>query len=401
MKRIDETMEQTEKQWTIVTLASIPLIMTLGNSMLIPVLPMMEKELHISKFQSSLIITVYSVVAIFLIPIAGFLSDRYGRKKIIIPALIITGLGGLLAALASWQLSKPFILILLGRVLQGIGAAGAMPIVFPLIGDLFPRDEEASETLGIIETSNTVGKVLSPILGAFLASFIWFIPFFSIPLFCLISLLMIIFLVKEKELTDPITFTTYKEIVRKAFNEHSRWLIAVFLIGAILMFVLFGFLFYLSTLLEEQFHYKGIMKGFILAIPLMALSGTAYITGRKIKDQMKTMKWVTFLGIVFMGGSVLFLSFVEKPFILLFLFLITGIGIGMALPSLDALLTNSFSSDVRGIITSIYSSMRFIGVALGPPIVALLMKKDLFWIISLFAILALIGGVLAFRNIKP
>lgn len=401
MKRIDETMEQTEKQWTIVTLASIPLIMTLGNSMLIPVLPMMEKELHISKFQSSLIITVYSVVAIFLIPIAGFLSDRYGRKKIIIPALIITGLGGLLAALASWQLSKPFVLILLGRVLQGIGAAGAMPIVFPLIGDLFPRDEEASETLGIIETSNTVGKVLSPILGAFLASFIWFIPFFSIPLFCLISLLMIIFLVKEKELTDPITFTTYKEIVRKAFNEHSRWLIAVFLIGAILMFVLFGFLFYLSTLLEEQFHYKGIMKGFILAIPLMALSGTAYITGRKIKDQMKTMKWVTFLGIVFMGGSVLFLSFVEKPFLLLFLFLITGIGIGMALPSLDALLTNSFSSDVRGIITSIYSSMRFIGVALGPPIVALLMKKDLFWIISLFAILALIGGVLAFRNIKP
>src|SRR5690625_5777983 len=78
--------------------------MTLGNSMLIPMLPLMEEQLHISKFQSSLIITVYSVVAIFLIPIAGFLSDRYGRKKVIIPALIVTGIGGFIAGIASWKL---------------------------------------------------------------------------------------------------------------------------------------------------------------------------------------------------------------------------------------------------------------------------------------------------------
>src|SRR5690625_2107329 len=116
-------MNQTEKNWTIITLASIPLIMTLGNSMLIPILPLMEKQLHISKFQSSLIITVYSVVAIFLIPIAGFLSDRYGRKKVIIPALIVTGIGGFIAGIASWKLSEPFVLILVGRILQGIGAA--------------------------------------------------------------------------------------------------------------------------------------------------------------------------------------------------------------------------------------------------------------------------------------
>lgn len=70
-----------DKRWAILSLSSIPLVMTLGNSMLIPVLPMMERELTISSFQSSLIITVYSVVAIFLIPIAGFLSDHIGRKK--------------------------------------------------------------------------------------------------------------------------------------------------------------------------------------------------------------------------------------------------------------------------------------------------------------------------------
>src|SRR5690625_3871860 len=86
-------MKNDEKRWAIISLASVPLIMTLGNSMLIPILPLMEKKLEITKLQSSYIITFYSIVAILFIPIAGYLSDRYGRKKIIVPALIITGIG--------------------------------------------------------------------------------------------------------------------------------------------------------------------------------------------------------------------------------------------------------------------------------------------------------------------
>src|SRR5699024_4747482 len=264
-----------------------------------------------------------------------------------------------------------------------------------------PIYEEASAALGIVETSNTIGKVLSPILGAFLASLIWYLPFFSIPAFCLISLMMVLFLVKNEKNEDPMTFKEYIEIVRSALKEHRRWLMAVFFLGAILMFVLFGFLFYLSTLLEEQFHYEGVVKGLLLAVPLLALSAAAYITGHKIKAELTTMKWVSFAGIVLMGGSVLLLSFAQSLIFLLFIFLMTGIGIGISLPSLDALLTNSFDKEVRGMITSIYSSMRFIGVAAGPPAIALLMKYDLFWMISLFSLLGLGGAILAFKNIKP
>src|SRR5690625_6245820 len=139
--------------------------MTLGNSMLIPILPLMEKKLEISKLQSSYIITVYSIVAILFIPIAGYLSDRYGRKKVMVPALILTGIGGLIAGFAAWKMDNAFIVVLLGRILQGIGASGAMPVVIPLVSDMFEQEEKASATLGIIETSNTIGKVLSPILG--------------------------------------------------------------------------------------------------------------------------------------------------------------------------------------------------------------------------------------------
>src|SRR5699024_9623760 len=124
-------------------------------------------------------------------------------------------------------------------------------------------------TLGIIETSNTVGKVLSPILGAALMALIWILPFFSIPLFCLISLLMVIFLIKEEEKDAEMTFSVYWDNIKPVFQQHSRWLIAVFIIGAILMFILFGFLFYLSSVLEDNFDIKGIKKGFLLAIPLL------------------------------------------------------------------------------------------------------------------------------------
>ncbi|WP_369405064.1 MFS transporter [Piscibacillus salipiscarius] len=85
----------------------------------------------------------------------------------------------------------------MGRVLQGFGAAGAAPIVLPLVGDLYKDDDEkASSCLGIIETSNTFGKVLSPIVGAALAAIIWHIPFFAISAFSLISLIFVFFFIK-------------------------------------------------------------------------------------------------------------------------------------------------------------------------------------------------------------
>lgn len=187
--------------WCIVSLTSIPLIMTLGNSMLIPVLPILEDKVGITSFQSSMIITSYSVAAIFLIPVAGYLSDRFGRKIVILPSLILALIGGLIAGFASWKMDDPYAMIIAGRIIQGIGAAGAMPIVLPLVGDLYQDDDEKiSSTLGIIETSNTFGKVLSPILGSLFAAFIWFLPFFSISALSLISIVLIFSLLKRRKM---------------------------------------------------------------------------------------------------------------------------------------------------------------------------------------------------------
>lgn len=393
---------EAKKKWDLLALASIPLVMTLGNSMLIPVLPEIGKELKISSFQVSMIITVYSIVAILLIPIAGYLSDRYGRKKVIIPSLFIAGIGGLISGWAAWQADNAFMLILVGRFLQGVGSSGAAPVVMPLVGDMFKEEEQVSSGLGLIETSNTIGKVLSPILGAFLATIIWFLPFWLIPVFCVISILLVLFLVKvPKKEQEKQPFREFLKNVKEIFHNEGKWLMAIFFIGGVIMFVLFGILFYLSTILEEKYGIKGVMKGLVLAVPLLALSICSYIAGKKIKQNKIVMKWCTFISMVLLGGSAFLITFFENVYFLLGALFIAGIGIGAALPCLDALVTEGIDKEARGTITSIYSSMRFVGVALGPPIYAVLMKSSHEIVFYTSAGVSILAAIAAFFAIKP
>jgi len=394
--------EIAKQKWAIVSLSSIPLVMTLGNSMLIPVLPSMEKELSITSFQTSMIITVYSIVAIFLIPVAGYISDHIGRKKVIIPSLIIAGIGGLISGWAAWKLTDAYWLILVGRALQGVGAAGAMPIVLPLVGDMFKSEDDVSSCLGLIETSNTFGKVLSPILGSFLAGFIWFLPFFSFPIFCAISVILMIFLVKcPKSEEKPIPFKQFFINVKKTFTEKGRWLYAIFFIGGILMLVLFGILFYLSETFEKEYGIKDLKKGFFLSLPLGALCLASFISGKIIKKNKVLMKWITLISIILAAISIAALWFSIKLWYMLTMFLITGVGIGLSLPCLDALITEGIEKKERGTISSIYSSMRFIGVAAGPPLIAVLMKYASHWIFIVLSSLSVIAAVITMFAIKP
>ncbi|BAK16392.1 permease of the major facilitator superfamily [Solibacillus silvestris StLB046] len=389
--------------WCIVSLTSIPLIMTLGNSMLIPVLPILEDKVGITSFQSSMIITSYSVAAIFLIPVAGYLSDRFGRKVVILPSLILALIGGLIAGFASWKMDDPYTMIIIGRIIQGIGAAGAMPIVLPLVGDLYQDDDEKiSSTLGIIETSNTFGKVLSPILGSVFAAILWFLPFFSISALSLISIALIFFFVKvPKDKDEPLKFKQFIRNTKEVFKDEGRWLYTVFLNGVLVMLILFSMLFFLSENLEKVHDIKGIKKGFVLAIPLLLLCISSYISGRKIKGDLSRIKKIIVVSLIAMSISIVFVGYTSKKLILLLIVTsIVGIAIGALLPALDTIITDNIRKELRGTVSSFYSSARFIGVAAGPPIMSLVMKNYLNISYITAGILGLILLLFVFKFIK-
>lgn len=82
-------------------------------------------------------------------------------------------------------------------------------------------------------------------------------------------------------------------------------------------------------------------------------------------------------------------------------FLVAGVGIGAGLPCLDSLVTSNMEKDVRGTITSLLSAMRYVGVAAGPPAVAILLKVDFIWLIVTFAGAAFIAALLTLKFVKP
>ncbi|BCJ85352.1 MFS transporter [Effusibacillus dendaii] len=358
----------------LIALGSVPLIMVLGNSMLIPILTTMQEELNISKFQASLVITLFSVPAGIIIPLAGFLSDRFNRKTVIIPSLILYALGGLIAGVAAWLLDKPFGVIMAGRVLQGIGAAGTAPIAMALAGDIF-KGAARSQALGLIEASNGLGKVLSPILGVLVAFIVWYAAFFAFPVLCIPAALAIWFFIKEpKKKSEPQSIKQYVSSLKSIFEKEWKWLMTAYFTGASALFILFGVLFYLSQILEEQYKIDGLPKGGILAIPLLAMSSTSYITGAKIKKRKGLMKSLIVTGMLLVAVPLGLAAIIKNTYILLALLVISGIGTGLVLPCLNMLITSAVNMEKRGIVTSFYGSVRFLGVAIGPPVFTWLME---------------------------
>ncbi|NHN31242.1 MFS transporter [Paenibacillus agricola] len=356
-------------------IASVPLVLVLGNSMLVPILPDLQEKLGVSQFQSSLVISLFSVTAGLVIPISGYLSDRFSRKAVIIPSLIIYGSAGIIAGLGAMWNSYP--ILIASRAVQGLGAAGTAPIAMALAGDMFKGGME-SKALGLTEASNGFGKVISPILGSLLALIVWYGAFFAFPFFCLLSLLAVIFLLKEPaKAEEPLKLKPYLKSIAAILKEKGRWLITSFFAGSMALFVLFGVLFYLSNILEEApYTIDGVKKGFVLAIPLLGLVIASYTTGATIKKNGVAMRWLMNIGLGIMMialGSCMFI--LEKNlYVFIGLLTLSSIGTGLLLPCLNTMITGSVEKQQRGMITSIYNSLRFLGVAFGPPLFSWMME---------------------------
>lgn len=394
--------------FALAALAGVPFAMVLGNSMIIPVLPDIKSALNLTQFEVSMIITLFSVPAGIIIPLAGFLSDRYGRKIVIIPGLILYAAGGIVAGLATILFSQyAYQVILGGRIIQGIGAAGTAPIAMALTGDLF-IGKARSKSLGIIEAANGAGKVVSPILGAAVGLIIWFAPFLFFPAIIVPIVISMWLLVKEPEANrNKQKVGEYIKSVGKVFEKKSAMLLTSFFVGMVSLLVLFGVLFFLSDYLEATYGLDGIIKGAALAIPVLFMAVTSFTTGALIKKKVKLMKWLVVIGLALISGSLAMLGIVQNTYLFFGAISVAGVGTGLVLPCLNTIITSAVATQRRGMVTSLYGSVRFFGVAAGPPAFGLLMEADLrlmFWAAAGLAGVAALSAIFLIRvkdMVKP
>lgn len=358
----------------VISLAWVPFVMVLGNSILIPVIPAMKSALHLSSTMSSLIITAFSVPAGVFIPFAGFLADRYGRKAVMVPGLAVFSLGGFLAVAAAIFLkSNAFWLLMVGRIIQGLGAAGTANIAMALAGDLF-KDAARGQAMGVLEAFNGFGKVVSPVLGAALGLLTWYAPFIFFAAFTIPVALAVAFLTKDAKPTKRVPAGEYFGKIVKVFGRQGLALGAAFLAGMVGLFLLFGTLFYLSEALEKDFHLEGVVKGLVLAVPVLASSLMAYVSGTYLQKKIDR-RYLVFGGLALITLALVCMALFKSPHLLFAAIFLIGVGTGTALATLNVLVTSSVPQSERGMITSDYGAVRFFGVAIGPPVFGLLAAR--------------------------
>jgi ACDE family multidrug resistance protein len=304
--------------------------------------------------------------AALAIPFVGILSDRYGRRKLIVLSLMLVILGSLIAGVSEIVGSQySYSLLTVGRIIQGVGAAGTTPLAMALAGDLFSGDRRA-KVLGILEVYNGIGKVIAPIIGAVIALIAWYALFFLFPLVAIIPLIGVTRYVKEEKQKSTVSFSTYIKKLGKVLKREQRWLYPMFFLGGLCLFLLFGSLYYLSFLIEEKYGIDGFFKGTSFAIPLGAMTITSYWTGKRIKEDKVLMGKLIIVGITFLISMFFVMVLFHSLSVLMFCLTIALGGLGFLLPCINMLVTSSVRDEERGFIVSIYGMVRFIGVALGP-----------------------------------
>jgi MFS family permease len=173
---LPETSEKirTSAWITLAILGSTILITMYGETMLLPAIRDIINDFHISYSTSSWILTAYLISAAVATPIAGKLSDIYGRKKMVVIILIIYIMG-----ISAGGVSTSISFLLTARVIQGIGVS-MFPIAFGIIRDQLPK-EKLAIGVGVFSSMFAAGSVVGlAVGGSIIQSFGWHATFLSI-----------------------------------------------------------------------------------------------------------------------------------------------------------------------------------------------------------------------------
>jgi MFS family permease len=196
--------------WKVLIILSCLATMAMyAETMLIPAIPTLISDFDVSYGLSSWILTSYLIAGAVMTPIAGKLSDIYGRKKILLIIMAIYTVGVSLGGFAS-----DFLTMIIARTIQGIGL-GMFPIAFSIIRDQFPR-ERISITTGIITSMFAAGSVIGLSVGALIIhEFGWKMTFFTI---IPISIMLLLMIRKYIHISDSnnLEETTEKQ------NQHTK-----------------------------------------------------------------------------------------------------------------------------------------------------------------------------------
>ncbi len=199
-------------------------IMPLTGWMFSVSLPIIRDNFNITVDMAAWIATAFTLSFMILMPVYGRISDSLGKRRLLLTGILIFILGSIIAIL-----STNLAMLLLGRVIQGLGVAGLLPLSLALITEAFPPYKRGT-AMGLFSTVGPLTGIIGPILAGFIvAAWGWRAAFVPPAIFAVIGLIVVYVMIPSSTLQMKFSFLS-------TFD----W-IGVGLFSATLTFLLFYF----------------------------------------------------------------------------------------------------------------------------------------------------------------
>jgi MFS family permease len=371
---------------------SVTLVAIMGVSSLTPAFPKMGQAFKAAPSQISWLITVFTLPGVFLTPVLGVLADRWGRKQILIPSLVLFGIAG-----TTCFFLRDFNWLLFARFFQGIGAAALGSLNVTLIGDLF-SGKTRTTAMGYNASVLSIGTASFPLVGGALAGFGWHFPFL-LPGFAILVSFGVLFRLQNPAPNEKQKLTHYfSEAWKNIKNRHT---IGLFLISVMSFIIVYGaMLTYLPFLLNQRFQLSPLKIGLILSSSSLSTALTAAQVG-KLSHRFSE-KQLLKIGFLLYAAGMLIIPFVTTVWLMLIPTLIFGMGSGLNFPTVQTLLAAQAPINQRAMIMSLNGMVLRLGQTLGPLLMAfffsLLGINSIYFVAAGFALLLLLTSSLFLRE---
>jgi len=348
------------KDKRLATIFLIVFVDLLGVGIILPLLPYLAETYHANPVQIGLLTATYSLFQLISSPILGRLSDKYGRRKLLLFSQVGTMAGFILLGCA-----KALPLIFLSRIIDG-ATGGNISIAQAYIADVTTKENRA-KGMGIIGAAFGLGFIIGPAVGGLLSRISFSTPAFFAAGISLLTILLTFFTLKESVNVEKavqsnataLTINGFKKIIKMhPLGLYIFTFLTVNLIASILQgnFALWT---------QKRFGFGPSNTGWLFAyIGIMVVIIQLKLLPLFLK-RFKERKLMTY-GLFSLGIGLLLLTLAISPIWVLIPLAFTSLGQGLFNPTIQALASENVNKEDYGETLGIMQSAGSLGRILGP-----------------------------------